>query len=144
MFVHRGEGVIVKLRCDLLEARRVPVLVRVGGEVRQNFPLALCKRHRSLSAAGLKKGPVRRSTEHLPKFYVSRRSTEAQAFSVWIPPAGTPREFTDETPAPAATLPGRPDVLRRSAVGPPAGPSFPGALQSTQNRAGAPGESPSP
>jgi hypothetical protein len=28
------------------------VLIRVGGEVSQNLSLALCKRHKSLSAAG--------------------------------------------------------------------------------------------
>src|SRR5258706_11467220 len=132
MFVHRGEGVIVKLRCDLLEARRVPVLVRVGGEVRQNFPLALCKRHRSLSAAGLKKGPVRRSTEHLPKFYVSRRSTEAQAFSVWIPPAGTLRGLNDETHPPAANPPWGTGEAQRTGVGGPAGPPFPARPPRTQ------------
>jgi indole-3-glycerol phosphate synthase len=43
-------------------------------------------------------------TEHLPNYYVSRRSTEAQAFSVWTPPSGTLGELTDEARARAATL----------------------------------------
>jgi indole-3-glycerol phosphate synthase len=47
-------------------------------------------------------GPLR--TEHLPNYYVSRRSTEAQAFSVWTPPSGTLGELTDEARARAATL----------------------------------------
>jgi len=58
-------------------------------------------------------------TEHLPNSYVSRRSTEAQAFSVWIPPAGTLGELTDEARARAATLAGRTDELRRLALAAP-------------------------
>ncbi|HEX9248245.1 MAG TPA: indole-3-glycerol phosphate synthase TrpC [Gemmatimonadaceae bacterium] len=71
-------------------------------------------------------------TEHLPKFYVSRRSPEAQAFSVWIPPAGTLGELTDEARARAATLAGRTDELRRLGLGAPAVPSFRNALQGTE------------
>ena len=71
-------------------------------------------------------------TEHLPKFYVSRRSTEAQAFSVWIPPAGTLGELTDEARARAATLAPNTDELRRSALAAPPGPSFRGALQGSE------------
>jgi indole-3-glycerol phosphate synthase len=71
-------------------------------------------------------------TEHLPKFYVSRRSPEAQAFSVWIPPAGTLGELTDEARARAATLGGRTDELRRLALGAPAVPSFRDALQGAE------------
>jgi indole-3-glycerol phosphate synthase len=71
-------------------------------------------------------------TEHLPKFYISRRSPEAQAFSVWIPPAGTLGELTDEARARAATLAGRTDELRRLALAAPAVPSFRDALQGTE------------
>ena len=71
-------------------------------------------------------------TEHLPKFYVSRRSPEAQAFSVWIPPAGTLGELTDEARARAAALAGRTDELRRLALAAPAVPSFRDALRCTE------------
>jgi indole-3-glycerol phosphate synthase len=67
----------------------------------------------------------------LPKFYVSRRSTEAQAFSVWIPPAGTLGALTDEAHARAATLAGRTDELRRLALAAPPVPSFRAVLQGT-------------
>ena len=71
-------------------------------------------------------------TEHLPKFYVSRRLPEAQAFSVWIPPAGALGELTDEARARAAALAGRTDELRRLALAAPAVPSFRDALQGTE------------
>jgi len=71
-------------------------------------------------------------TEHLPKFYVSRRSPEAQAFSVWIPPAGTLGELTDEARARAAALAGRTDELRRLALAAPPVPSFRDALRCTE------------
>ena len=45
MLMNRRERVIVKLRRDLLEARRVPVLFGIGLEVSENFPLAFCERH---------------------------------------------------------------------------------------------------
>ena len=71
-------------------------------------------------------------TEHLPKFYISRRLPEAQAFSVWIPPAGILGELTDEARARAATLAGRTDELRGLALAAPAVPSFRDALQGTE------------
>src|SRR4029077_11616234 len=128
MFVHRREGVIVKLRRDLLEAWRVTALFRVGGQESQNLPLAFCERHILFSAAGLRMDRSVHPTEHLPKFYVNRRSPEAQAFSVWIPPAGTLGELTDEARARAATLAARTDELRSLALGAPPVPSFRDAL----------------
>ncbi|MFN2635977.1 MAG: indole-3-glycerol-phosphate synthase [Gemmatimonadaceae bacterium] len=54
--------------------------------------------------------------EHLPNYYVSRRSTEAQAFSVWTPPSGTLGALTDEARGRAATLRGRSEELKRAAA----------------------------
>ena len=68
-------------------------------------------------------------TEHLPNSYVSRRSTEAQAFSAWTPPTGTLGEFTDEAHARAATLAPRAAELERLARNAGAVPSFRRALQ---------------
>ena len=48
---------------------------------------------------------------------------------MWIPPAGTLGELTDEARARAATLAGRTDELRRLALAAPAVPSFRDALQ---------------
>jgi indole-3-glycerol phosphate synthase len=65
----------------------------------------------------------------LPNYYVSRRSTEAQGFSVWTPPAGTLGALTDEARARAATLADRAGELNRelSRLDPP--PGFAGALR---------------
>jgi indole-3-glycerol phosphate synthase len=68
-------------------------------------------------------------TEHLPNSYVSRRSTEAQAFSGWTPPTGTLGELTDEARARAATLAPRAAELERLALASGSVPSFRGALQ---------------
>jgi indole-3-glycerol phosphate synthase len=68
----------------------------------------------------------------LPKFYVSRRSPEAQAFSVWTPPSGTLGELTDEARVRAATLAGRTEELRRLALAAPPVSSFRAALQGTE------------
>ena len=68
-------------------------------------------------------------TEHLPNSYVSRRSTEAQAFSVWQEPTGVLRELTDEAAARAATLRASTDALRRQAASVPAQPGFAAALK---------------
>ena len=67
-------------------------------------------------------------TEHLPNYYVSRRSTEAQAFSNWIKPTGTLGELTDEAHARAATLRRSLDDLRRQAKRAKTPPSFASAL----------------
>lgn len=68
-------------------------------------------------------------TEHLPNSYVSRRSTEAQAFSAWKPPTGTLGELTDEAHARAATLGPLAAELDRLARKAAPVPSFRGALQ---------------
>jgi indole-3-glycerol phosphate synthase len=68
-------------------------------------------------------------TEHLPNSYVSRRSTEAQAFSAWTPPTGTLGELTDEAHVRAATLAPRAAELGRLAREAGTVPSFRGALQ---------------
>lgn len=68
-------------------------------------------------------------TEHLPNSYVSRRSTEAQAFSSWSPPAGTLGLLTDEARARAATLRGRQAELEVAASKADGAPSFRTALQ---------------
>ena len=68
-------------------------------------------------------------TEHLPNSYVSRRSTEAQAFSAWTPPTGTLGKLTDEAHARAATLvPGAVELERLARKAVPV-PSFRRALQ---------------
>ena len=67
-------------------------------------------------------------TEHLPNSYVSRRSTEAQALSGWVKPAGTLGELTDEAHVRAATLRPSLDDLRRRARSAEA-PSFRSALR---------------
>ena len=68
-------------------------------------------------------------TEHLPNSYVSRRSTEAQAFPGWTPPTGTLGALTDEALARAATLaPGAAELQRAAArLGPV--PRFADALR---------------
>jgi indole-3-glycerol phosphate synthase len=71
-------------------------------------------------------------TEHLPNSYVSRRSTEAQAFSAWTPPTGTLGELTNEATARAATLAPRAAELERLARNAGSVPSFRGALQAQQ------------
>ena len=68
-------------------------------------------------------------TEHLPNSYVSRRSTEAQAFSAWTLPTGTLGKLTDEAHARAATLAPRAAELERLARTAGAVPSFRDALQ---------------
>jgi indole-3-glycerol phosphate synthase len=68
-------------------------------------------------------------TEHLPNSYVSRRSTEAQALSGWIPPVGTLGELTDEAHARAATLGNRAAELERRAADAPRAPRFADALR---------------
>jgi indole-3-glycerol phosphate synthase len=68
-------------------------------------------------------------TEHLPNYYVSRRSTEAQAFSLWTPPGGTLGELTDEAYARAATLRSFAAELERRAADAPKPPSLGGALR---------------
>ncbi len=68
-------------------------------------------------------------TEHLPNSYVSRRSTEAQAFSAWTPPSGTLGKLTDEAHARAATLTSGAVELERLARKAVPVPSFRGALQ---------------
>jgi len=68
-------------------------------------------------------------TEHLPNSYVSRRSTEAQAFSAWKEPTGVLRELTDEAAARAATLRSSMDALRRQAEAAPGQPGFAAALK---------------
>jgi indole-3-glycerol phosphate synthase len=68
-------------------------------------------------------------TEHLPNSYVSRRSTEAQAFSAWTPPTGILGKLTDEAHTRAATLAARAVELERLARKAETVPSFRGALQ---------------
>lgn len=68
-------------------------------------------------------------TEHLPNSYVSRRSTEAQAFSDWTKPAGALGELTDEAFARAATLRPSLDDLQRRAIETNPRPSFADALR---------------
>ena len=84
----------------------------------------------SLFAAGL--ASLDRSadpTEHLPNSYVSRRSTEAQAFSAWTPPVGALGALTDEARARAATLDGRIGELRALAERQPPATSLKAALR---------------
>src|ERR1700674_1577793 len=71
-------------------------------------------------------------TEHLPNSYVSRRSTEAQAFSTWTPPTGTLGKLTDEAHARAATLTPRMVELERLVRKARTVPSFHGALRAQQ------------
>jgi indole-3-glycerol phosphate synthase len=68
-------------------------------------------------------------TEHLPNSYVSRRSTEAQAVSVWTHPVGTLGELTDEARARAATLSPRKAELAREANAAGAAPDFAASLR---------------
>jgi len=68
----------------------------------------------------------------LPNSYVSRRSTEAQGFSGWIPPVGTLGELTDEARARAATLALRAAELERQARNAEVVPSFRDALRRKQ------------
>ena len=68
-------------------------------------------------------------TEHLPNSYVSRRSTEAQAFSDWSKPTGTLGELTDEAAARAATLAQSVEALREAATNAPDQPGFAAALR---------------
>ena len=51
----------------------------------------------------------------MPNSYVSRRSTEAQAFSAWTPPEGTLGALTDEARRRAATLAPRKGELEKLA-----------------------------
>jgi indole-3-glycerol phosphate synthase len=71
-------------------------------------------------------------TEHLPNSYVSRRSTEAQAFPAWTKPTGTLGELTDEAAARAATLRSSAAELRARAESTPAAPGFAVALRKSQ------------
>jgi indole-3-glycerol phosphate synthase len=68
-------------------------------------------------------------TEHLPNSYVSRRSTEAQALSVWTPATGTLGELTDEAQVRAATLRPRFSELLRLAERVATPPGFAAALR---------------
>ena len=65
----------------------------------------------------------------MPNYYVSRRSTETQGFSVWTPPAGTLGALTDEAVARAATLKARARELQSEAKGRPPAPGFRDALR---------------
>jgi len=71
-------------------------------------------------------------TEHLPNSYVSRRSTEAQAFSDWTKPTGTLGELTDEAGARAATLQPSLSDLRSRAERAEARPGFAAALRKSE------------
>jgi indole-3-glycerol phosphate synthase len=71
-------------------------------------------------------------TEHLPNSYVSRRSTEAQAFPDWTKPTGTLGELTDEAGARAATLQPSLSDLRSRAESAEAPPGFAAALRKPQ------------
>jgi indole-3-glycerol phosphate synthase len=64
----------------------------------------------------------------LPNSYVSRRSTEAQGFSVWTPPTGILGALTDEAHARAATLRSRAAELKQG-TGLEEGPGFSGSLR---------------
>ena len=68
-------------------------------------------------------------TEDLPNSYVSRRSTEAQAFSEWTKPTGTLGDLTDEALARAATLRSSLEDLRRQAIETDPRPGFAEALR---------------
>jgi len=68
-------------------------------------------------------------TEDLPNSYVSRRSTEAQAFSDWTKPTGTLGELTDEAAARAATLAPSLNDLRDRARETEVAPGFAQALR---------------
>jgi indole-3-glycerol phosphate synthase len=65
----------------------------------------------------------------LPNYYVSRRSTEAQGFSAWLPPGGALGALTDEARARAATLAARAAELKAAAGRAPKVPSFVDALR---------------
>ncbi|MFL5464946.1 MAG: indole-3-glycerol phosphate synthase TrpC [Gemmatimonadaceae bacterium] len=82
----------------------------------------------SFFAAGLRMDRSADPTEHLPNSYVSRRSTEAQAFDDWTPPGGTLGALTDEARARAATLQRRTAELRQRASIADQPPSFRDAL----------------
>ncbi len=64
----------------------------------------------------------------MPNSYVSRRSTEAQAFSHWEPPTGTLGELVASAEARANTLRGRAAELGRAASAATVGPGFRAAL----------------
>jgi indole-3-glycerol phosphate synthase len=64
----------------------------------------------------------------LPNNYVSRRSTEAQADSDWLPPRGTLGDLTNAAVVRADLLMSRAEELRRSADSGPAVPSLSSAL----------------
>jgi indole-3-glycerol phosphate synthase len=68
----------------------------------------------------------------LPNSYVSRRSTEAQALSGWIPPTGTLGELTDEARLRAAALTPRAAELSRSIERLSRPPGFAGVLRGAQ------------
>jgi indole-3-glycerol phosphate synthase len=65
----------------------------------------------------------------LPNSNVSRRSTEAQAFSGWAPPTGVLGSLSDEAQRRAATLKPRAEELYRLAEAVPTPPAFGTALR---------------
>jgi indole-3-glycerol phosphate synthase len=83
----------------------------------------------SLSAAGLRTDRSVYPTEHLPNSYVSRRSTEAQALSAWIPPTGTLGELTRDARERANSLAGQKTGLSRAAAAANLQPSLATALR---------------
>jgi indole-3-glycerol phosphate synthase len=68
-------------------------------------------------------------TEHLPNSYISRRSTEAQAHSAWLPPTGTLGELTAEAHVRARGLASRAHELARTIEKLPVPPRFAEALR---------------
>ncbi len=67
--------------------------------------------------------------EHLPNSYVSRRSTEAQAYPAWEPPTGPLGELTRGAELRTEALAGRSAELMRAARSAPPQPSFGSAIR---------------
>jgi indole-3-glycerol phosphate synthase len=111
VLVHRRQRVIVELRRDLLEARRVAVGVGVRREETQDLALALGERHGGLlvrvGVAGAGGRPPK-----MCRIHVNRTSSEVQATT----------SFDVRTSAPAAWTPPDRHVRERSSTRPAVAP----------------------
>ena len=111
MLVHRGERLKAELLGDLLEARRVALLLDVALQVAENLALALGQRHRAVSLA-MRYG----STEQSPNNYTRRRAEGQDGRFSRPDPRLDPRRTADPRAPAARALEREADDRRRAAL----------------------------
>src|SRR5690606_18390869 len=129
VLVDRCERVVVELARDLLEARRIAVLVHVDGEVIENLALALRQRHGTPRGMRVAFVPAVGGSRIPAEVYVIRRRAEVQAIVAWRAPAGVLGELVTEARSRGVALEPRGSELDRAAAAAPPPPSLAAALR---------------